>query len=71
MGAWSCHRQYSSNDIEELLCAIIFNASGYLHEQIKERIRCTDPEGDEFLEWLASNVPVTPADDPDLDALFI
>ncbi len=44
--AWAMHRdpdpQYKDDDdddcdMEEALCAIIFNASGYLHEYIKEK----------------------------------
>ena len=37
MEAWSAHRGWSAKDLlEDALCAIIFNASGYLHELIKE-----------------------------------
>jgi hypothetical protein len=43
---WKAHRGYpvmpkrsnDPQDIEELLCAIIFNASGYLHETVKKRM---------------------------------
>lgn len=42
--AWTRHRGYkvhddkAAADIEEDLCAIIFNAQGYLHEILKERL---------------------------------
>lgn len=36
---WRSHRGYSANeDIEDALCALIFNAQGYLHETIKKRM---------------------------------
>jgi len=37
---WALHRGWKwedENDIEEALCALIFNASGYLHELQKEK----------------------------------
>lgn len=35
---WKQHRGYKSHeDIEESLCALIFNAQGYLHELVKAR----------------------------------
>ncbi len=37
---WSLHRKrdeaWRADETEEALCAIIFNASGYLHEYLKE-----------------------------------
>jgi hypothetical protein len=42
---WLRHRGYPVKDpkaepsIEDDLCAIIFNASGYLHELLKEKLR--------------------------------
>jgi hypothetical protein len=38
---WRCHRSYrlpASHEQEEALCALIFNASGYLHELLKPKI---------------------------------
>lgn len=36
---WKSHRKYQDNeDIEDSLCAIIFNASGYLHELHKNKM---------------------------------
>jgi len=40
MDWWMLHRGYKideSYDIEEVLCAILFNVQGYLFEQLKER----------------------------------
>jgi hypothetical protein len=38
MDLWSFHRGYSiTENIEDALCGIIFNASGYLHEYLKEK----------------------------------
>jgi hypothetical protein len=35
---WTMHRGYGAEeDMEEALCAIIFNAQGYLHEHLKGR----------------------------------
>jgi hypothetical protein len=36
---WALHRGHPANetDIEEALCALLFNAQGYLHEAIKAR----------------------------------
>lgn len=37
---WLCHRgegQAAREDIEDALCAIIFNAQGYLHERLTDR----------------------------------
>jgi hypothetical protein len=42
--AWTAHRgyaTYSGDDIEEELCAVIFNASGYLHERLKSNLAAT------------------------------
>lgn len=38
---WSLHRGWpptSDEDIEEAICAVIFNAQGYLHEHLKEKL---------------------------------
>jgi hypothetical protein len=38
MDWWKAHRGYETpEDIETALCAVIFNASGYLHELLKEK----------------------------------
>jgi hypothetical protein len=37
MDWWKYHRGDKSVDIEEVLCAVMFNAMGYLHETLKER----------------------------------
>lgn len=35
---WKRHRGYTTNEsLEDSLCAIIFNASGYLHELLKKK----------------------------------
>lgn len=35
---WKEHRKYKSReDIEEALCALIFNSMGYLHELLKQK----------------------------------
>lgn len=34
---WSTHRGYSKGDIESELCALLFNANGYLHEYLKAK----------------------------------
>jgi hypothetical protein len=35
---WKAHRDYKEQeDIEDSLCAMIFNASGYLHETLKKK----------------------------------
>lgn len=36
LSLWKVHRGYKDEDIEESLCAIIFNAQGYLLEHLKE-----------------------------------
>lgn len=37
MDFWMEHRGYSSREgIQDALCALLFNASGYLHELLKE-----------------------------------
>lgn len=37
--AWSLHRGYSADEtMEQALCAIIFNAQGYLHELLKAKL---------------------------------
>lgn len=38
---WMAHRNYAdpSADIDEMLCALMFNAEGYLHEILKRRGR--------------------------------
>jgi hypothetical protein len=35
MEFWTLHRGYGDGDIEEAICAAIFNLSGYLHELLK------------------------------------
>ncbi len=35
MDVWSCHRGVGSADLEESLCATLFNLMGYLHEVLK------------------------------------
>lgn len=35
---WKAHRGLPAEDVEESLCAILFNASGYLHEMLKGKI---------------------------------
>lgn len=32
---WKAHRGYKDEDIEESLCAMLFNIQGYLHEKLK------------------------------------
>lgn len=40
MGWWMRHRGYYDDDmIEEAICALLFNAMGYLHELLKKRYR--------------------------------
>ncbi len=34
---WKAHRGYPSEDIEDSLCALIFNVQGYMHEHLKEK----------------------------------
>jgi hypothetical protein len=44
---WCLHRGVkapSSNDIEETICAVIFNAQGYLYEILKNKFAIPDPE---------------------------
>lgn len=38
MALWKAHRELPSEDIEESLCAILFNTSGYLHEVLKKKL---------------------------------
>lgn len=39
MDVWKLHRGYTANEsLEDALCAIIFNAQGYLHETLKLKI---------------------------------
>lgn len=35
MDVWSAHRGYDAPDIEESLCALLFNVMGMLHEHIR------------------------------------
>jgi hypothetical protein len=36
MDWWTMHRaDYDSDELEEAICALIFNAMGYLHEELK------------------------------------
>lgn len=37
LSLWKVHRGHKDEDIEESLCAIIFNAQGYLHEILSKR----------------------------------
>lgn len=37
MSTWLVHRGWSKEDIEESLCAEIFNTMGYLHELLKQK----------------------------------
>jgi len=37
MSTWLIHREWSKEDIEESLCAELFNTNGYLHEILKEK----------------------------------
>ena len=42
MAWWSWHRDplnLAKTEVEDALCAVIFNASGYLHELVKKRMR--------------------------------
>jgi hypothetical protein len=32
---WKAHRGYEAEDIEDSLCALLFNVQGYLHERLK------------------------------------
>ncbi len=45
MEAWRVHRGWEHLDIKPILCAILFNTQGYLHEQIKRErvIRAISP----------------------------
>ena len=47
MTLWSGHRGWTEDDIEDALCGIIFNASGYLHEILKKKLIQRDDD-----EWL-------------------
>jgi hypothetical protein len=33
---WKAHRGYESEDIEESICALVFNANAYLHKILKK-----------------------------------
>jgi len=36
---WKAHRGYKTEeDIEDSLCALLFNVQGYLHEHLKEKL---------------------------------
>jgi hypothetical protein len=37
MDVWKAHRGVGETDIEEALCALLFNVQGYLHEHLKEQ----------------------------------
>lgn len=40
---WLFHREYKGrDDIEEALCAILFNIQGYLHELLREKLVLKD-----------------------------
>lgn len=56
---WAFHRgEPAGEDVEDSLCALIFNAQGYLHELLKARAQvereCYEP--DEIVETLAHAV---------------
>jgi hypothetical protein len=36
MEAWAIHRKAGPGDMREVLCAVLFNVQGYLHELLKE-----------------------------------
>ena len=38
MEVWGLHRGVATGDITEALCAVIFNAMGYLHEVLKKQL---------------------------------
>lgn len=43
MDLWLFHRSYSISDhIEDVLCAILFNVQGYLHELLKNNAKYRD-----------------------------
>lgn len=45
MDFWLFHRGYKGREtIEDALCALIFNANGYLHELEKEKLKARDKE---------------------------
>lgn len=52
---WKAHRGYDVIDVEETLCAIVFNAMGYLHEWLKEK----RAKHDQGLERRVDNVKRT------------
>lgn len=57
---WKEHRGISTNEgIETTLCAVIFNASGYLHEHLKSKITAPLPTLREVLEERGSDEPPT------------
>jgi hypothetical protein len=35
MEVWSIHRGHSDGNMQEALCALLFNVQGYLHEEMK------------------------------------
>jgi hypothetical protein len=37
MDLWMGHRQVKQVDMEDTLCAVLFNAQGYLHELLKQK----------------------------------
>lgn len=40
MDLWKLHRGYTADEsLEDALCAVIFNAQGYLHENLKMKIQ--------------------------------
>lgn len=42
---WKVHRGWpSKEDIEESICALIFNAQAYLHERLRERLLKSSPD---------------------------
>ena len=45
LDAWALHRGWpgeATQDIEEALCAVIFNSMGYLHERLKTKARLSE-----------------------------
>lgn len=65
MDLWKLHRGYTADEsLEDALCAIIFNAQGYLHENLKLRI-----DGRAVQKYQAPIEGVTVGNPPDLREL--
>ena len=47
MTLWMGHRGWTEDDIEDALCGIIFNASGYLHEIMKVKLNLEETAQDQ------------------------